>query len=55
MATAEHLARNLGVEPNDLRHVEVRFHNGRQWTVECHWEYRVDGQWKEVPWTSTID
>ena len=53
--TAENLARNVGCDPVELRRVDIRFHNGSQWTVESRWEQLKDGQWEEIHWTMTID
>ena len=53
--TAEHLAGNIGCDPAELRRVDIRFHNGSQWTVESRWEQLRDGQWEEIHWTDTIE
>ena len=54
-STAEHLARNVGCKPSELRRVDIRYHNGMQWTVEMRWEQLKSGQWEEIDWVMTID
>jgi hypothetical protein len=48
---AQRLAVRLGRKLEELRYVEIRFHDGRQWTRVARWEQRIDGQWLEVDWT----
>ncbi|MCA9194455.1 MAG: hypothetical protein KDB03_21945 [Planctomycetales bacterium] len=50
---AANLAQKLGKRPEDFRYVEIRFHDGQQWTVTTFWQYQENGQWFNVRWTET--
>jgi hypothetical protein len=45
------LAGRLGRRIEEIRHIEIRYHDGRQWTIRTAWEQLIDGQWVEVDWT----
>ena len=51
ISVANQLAARLKAQPKEFRYVEIRFHDGNQWTLEARWEQLRNGEWVEVPWT----
>ncbi len=50
-AIARRLAERLKMDIQNLRLIEVRYHDGRQWTIRTAWEQRIGDDWVEVDWT----
>ena len=51
---ARRLAEKLGKSVEDFRYLEIRFHDGKQWTVVAYWEQRTSEGWQVVDWTDLV-